>query len=127
MSEVPHILVVDDDRQVVRFLKRALEDSGFTVTATTTGTQALAKLKDPLPDLLILDLNMPEPDGFDLLKTLRGQFPFLRIIVISGYLEGALLKAATLLGAAAALEKPIQAEVLVAKVREVLGSPRTRR
>lgn len=127
MSDAPHILLVDDDRQVVRFLKKTLEDGGYTVTATTTGKEALDTLKEPLPDLLILDLNMPEPDGFDLLKTVRAEFPYLRIIVISGFLEGALLKAATLLGAAASLEKPIKAEALLAKVQEVLGSPRKKR
>lgn len=127
MSEAPHILLVDDDRQVVRYLQMALEKGGYAVTAVTSSKQALASIKEPLPDLLILDLNMPEPDGFDLLKTVRAQFPYLRVLVISGYLEGALLKAATLLGAAASLEKPITAEVLIAKVQEVLESPRTRR
>jgi CheY-like chemotaxis protein len=127
MPVTPHILLVDDDRQVVRYLKLALEQAGYPVTAVTTGRQALDSLKEPLPDLLILDLNMPEPDGFDLLKKVRAQFPYLRIIVISGYLEGALLKAATLLGAAASLEKPVKAEVLVAKIQEVLRSPGTKR
>jgi two-component system response regulator YesN len=74
-----------------------------------------------LPDLLVLDLNMPEPDGFDVLKTERSRFPYLRILVISGYLQGALLEAAKILGAIATLEKPVTAEALVGKVREVLG------
>jgi DNA-binding NarL/FixJ family response regulator len=64
---------------------------------------------------------MPEPDGFDILTTDRSKFPYLRILVISGYLHGALLEAARIFGAIATLEKPIKAEALVGKVREVLG------
>jgi CheY-like chemotaxis protein len=121
MSDASHILLVDDDRQVIRYLKKALEAAGYTVTAVTSGKQALAAIRKRLPDLLILDLNMPEPDGFDLLKSERAKFPYLRVLAISGYLEGALLEAAEVFGANATLEKPIQAGVLVAKVRELLG------
>jgi CheY-like chemotaxis protein len=77
-----NILLVDDDRQVVRYLKRALEEGGYTVIARTSGKEALAAIHERMPDLLILDLNMPEPDGFDLLKTERSKFPYLRILVI---------------------------------------------
>jgi CheY-like chemotaxis protein len=121
MTDPPHILLVDDDGQVVRYLKKALEENGYTVTATTSGKQALALIQERMPDLLILDLNMPEPDGFDLLKAERSKFPYLRILVISGYLHGALLEAAKIFGAIATLEKPVKAGVLVGKVREVLG------
>jgi CheY-like chemotaxis protein len=124
MSDVPQILLVDDDRQVVRYLKKALEEGGYSVTATTSSKQALDSIQEPLPDLLILDLNMPAPDGFEFLKTVRSRFPYLRILVISGYLDGALLEAATLLGAIATLAKPVEPKVLVAKVREVLGRHR---
>jgi CheY-like chemotaxis protein len=117
----PHILLVDDDPHVVRYLRRALEESGYTVTATTSGENGLAMVKERVPDLLILDLNMPEPDGFDLLKIARSQAPTLRILVISGYLKGPLLEAARMVGAVATLEKPVDSEVLVKKVREVLG------
>jgi two-component system sensor histidine kinase/response regulator len=121
MSEPAHILLVDDDRQVVRFLQKVLEKSGYSVTSTTSGKRALAILQERQPDLLILDLNMPEPDGFALLKTMRASFPYLRILAISGYFPEALLEAAKILGAVATLEKPVSAEVLLAKVGEVLG------
>ena len=121
MSDAPHILVVDDDRQVLRYMRNVLEKSGYAVTATTSGKRALAIIQERIPDLLILDLNMPEPDGFDVLKAERSKFPYLRILAVSGYLHGALLEAAELLGAAATLEKPVTADVLAAKVRDVLG------
>jgi len=75
---------------------------------------------DEVADVLA-DLNMPEPDGFDLLRMEHAKFPYLRIIVISGYLEGALLEAAKIFGAVATLQKPVSPADLVAKVREVLA------
>jgi CheY-like chemotaxis protein len=115
------MLLVDDDPQVLTYMQEALEEAGYSLTATTSGTDALASIKERLPDLLILDLNMPEPDGFDILKTVRSQFPDLKILVISGYLTGVLLDAATVVGAIATIEKPFSSEALVAKVREVFG------
>lgn len=124
MSDSPKIVLVDDDRQVVRFLKKVLEDGGYQVTATTSGKQALAGIQSSMPDLLILDLNMPSPDGFELLKAVRAQYPYLRVIAISGFLDGFLLDAAALLGATATLAKPVDAGRLMAKVREVIGGHR---
>ena len=120
MTSSPHIVLVDDDQQVIRYLKRSLEESGYAVTAATSGTDALSLVEERVPDLLILDLNMPDPTGFDILKIERTKFPGLRILVISG-MQQEVLEAANILGAVATLEKPVVAEVLVAKVREVLG------
>ncbi len=117
----PYILLVDDDRQIVRLMKAALEKAGFHVVDTTSGKAAMGIIEQQLPDLLILDLNMPEPDGFDILKIERSQFPYLRILVISGYLKGALLDAAKLVGAFATIQKPFSPEALIVKVRDVLG------
>ena len=121
MSNPPYILIVDDDKQVVRYLREALAGNGYDVTTTTSGKRAIDIVEDRMPDLLILDLNMPEPDGFDLLKLESSRFPYLKILVISGYLQGALLEAARFFGAIATLEKPVTSEALVAKVRELLG------
>jgi len=121
MSDSQHILLVDDDRQVVRYLKKALEAGGYRVTAVTSGRQALAAIRKDMPDLLVLDLNMPKPDGFDLLNTERSKFPYLRIIAISGYFDGVLLEAAKILGAVTTLAKPVTGAAMVGAVRAVLG------
>jgi len=121
VTEAPHILIVDDDEQVVRYMQAALAENGYNVTVTTSGQRALEMIEDCRPDLLILDLNMPGADGFDVLKLERFRTPYLRTIVISGYLQGALLDAAKIFGATATLEKPVTPEALVRKVREVLG------
>lgn len=120
MTPLAHIVVVDDDPQVLQYLKLTLESNGYAVKATISAKQALKLVEDGRPDLLILDLNMPKPDGFEVLKTERARFPGLRILVISGHLHGALLEAASIFGATATLEKPVSEAALMAKVREVL-------
>jgi CheY-like chemotaxis protein len=121
MTEAPLILIVDDDEQVVRYMQATLVENGYNVTATTSGQQALDTIELRRPDLLILDLNMPGPDGFEVLKLGRLRSPYLRTIVISGYLQGALLDAAKICGAIATLQKPVTPDALIWKVREVLG------
>src|SRR5580658_8500069 len=61
MTDAPHILIVDDDEQVVRYMQTTLVENGYNVTATTSGWQALDMIDRRKPDLLILDLNMPGP------------------------------------------------------------------
>jgi len=121
MTDSPNIVIVDDYPQVLKFLSTTLEENGYAVTTATSGMEALALIEPHPPDLLILDLNMPEPDGFDLLKMVHSQFPYLRILVISGYLRGQALAAFRFIGAVATLEKPITPEALASKVREILG------
>jgi DNA-binding NarL/FixJ family response regulator len=75
---------------------------------------------DPV-DLLVLDLSMPEPDGFEMLKVLRATKPDLKILVISGFIQGILLRAAQLVGATATLNKTDAPELLLPTVRDLLG------
>ena len=124
MTALANIVIVDDDQQVVQVLKKTLESNGYSVQGTTSALHAIALIEQGHADLLILDLNMPKPDGFEVLKAERTRFPGLRILVISGYLKGALLEAASILGATATLEKPISPGDLVAKVQDVLGTGR---
>jgi DNA-binding NtrC family response regulator len=124
MTALAKIVIVDDDQQLVQFLKRTLESKGYSVEGTTSPMYAIALVEESHADLLILDLNMPQPDGFEILKAERTRFPGLRILVISGYMKGALLEAASILGATATLEKPFSPDDLVSKVQEVLGTGR---
>lgn len=121
MESVPKILVVDDDEQVLRWMQSTLESNGYDATGTTSAREALATIDANRPDLLILDLNMPEPDGFEVLRSQRARFPGLRIMVVSGHMHGALLEAASILGATATLSKPIDVEELLRKVRDIVG------
>jgi DNA-binding response OmpR family regulator len=120
MKSTPYILLIDDDPQILLMMKRALEKEGYEAIALTSGRAALDSIQERRPDLVILDLSMPEPDGFDILRIERAQRPQLNIVVMSGYLSGALLEVARLLGAIGTIQKPFSAEELVQLVREIL-------
>ncbi len=66
-----HILVVDDERHVVQVVQSMLERKGHTVTAATDGEEALKKIAERLPDLILLDIVMPKLDGATLAQRLR--------------------------------------------------------
>jgi CheY-like chemotaxis protein len=101
----PRILVVDDDPQITRLFQRILERGGYAVTTTASGEKALEAIRREAIQLVVLDLSMPETDGFEVLKVLRSGGPGPKVLVISGFLQGALLHAAELVGAAATLSK----------------------
>src|SRR5579872_3881901 len=120
------ILVVDDDPQILKLFGRILERGGYSVRRVSSGQEVMPVLHAEPCDLVVLDLSMPEPDGFELLKALRAKMPGLRILVISGYLQGKLLKAAELLGATATLPKTDAPQALLETVNRLLqtDSPR---
>ena len=119
------ILVVDDDSAVLKLFGKILQRGGFSVRLTASSQEAGMMLREAPFDLLVLALSMPEAenfDGFDLLKELRVSMPGLPIVVVSGYLQGTLLKAAELLGAKASLSKTEAPTMLLQTVRAILRS-----
>ncbi len=71
MSEGLHVLVVDDEVQIRRFLKISLEANGYTVYENDNGQDALVKTAQLHPDLVILDIGLPDMNGIDVLSRLR--------------------------------------------------------
>jgi CheY-like chemotaxis protein len=115
------ILVVDDDPQVLKYCETVLTELGYSVTSTTSGSAATRLLKERRFDLLILDLSMPDTDGFEILQMVRTQMRELKVLVISGFMQGTLLKAAELVGANATLDKPSTPERLAQAVGKLLA------
>lgn len=117
------ILVVDDDPQVLDLFSRILAEGGYSVRTEKTGKGALRLLEKSGPiELLILDLSMPKPDGFEILKAVRAHRPGLRVLVTSGFLGGPLLKASEFLGATASLAKTDAPKLLLKTVNDLLRS-----
>jgi CheY-like chemotaxis protein len=114
------ILVADDEPGVRSFLRKALEADGNEVIEAADGKQALEEALARQVDLVITDLVMPEQEGIETVRALRQDMPGVGIIAISGAFDGQFLKTAQMLGADAVLAKPVSAELLLAKVSEVL-------
>jgi len=123
----PHILVVDDDFLVRKTVKLHLEREGYRVSLASNGIEAVACLERAAPNVLILDLFMPDMDGFEILRRLHHAARRARILVISGGGSAAhcdYLSMASKLGADSVLKKPFTAPELAAAVEALLPPPR---
>ncbi len=79
------IVVVDDDPSVLEAFQQLLSDSGHRVETLTTGGEALSSCETQLPDLVITDLCMPGISGLELVRTVRGRWPRLPVILMTGH------------------------------------------
>jgi CheY-like chemotaxis protein len=79
-----HLLAIDDDQPILQLMRSVGESCGVTVTATADPEKFLRELKDNPPDLLFLDLVMPQFDGIEVLRTLASDEVGAKIILISG-------------------------------------------
>jgi len=123
MTEVcANILLVDDDRQARMKLTRDLEGQGHTVNAVDGGRSALETLATEMFDLILLDILMPEMDGFELLRRLKAdaKLSAIPVIVVSSLEDAESAEKSKQLGAQAYISKPVDAGVLNAHVVECL-------
>ncbi len=118
-----NILLVDDDRQTRLKLTRILESQGHTVNAVDSGRAALETLAAELFDVILLDILMPEMDGFEVLQTLKAdtRLSNIPVIVISAVEDVQSEEKCMQLGAQAYLSKPVDADLLNSRVVECLG------
>jgi DNA-binding response OmpR family regulator len=113
------ILVVDDERRMVGFIRLNLEQDGFEVIEAYNGTQALNRLRDSLPDLILLDVMMPDIDGFEVLRTIR-EISQVPVIMLTAKGEEDDKVKGLELGADDYVTKPFSPRELVSRVKAVL-------
>jgi len=119
------ILVVDDDPPVVELVREVLTRAGFSVSTAADGPACLRKVTEETPDLIVLDINMPDMDGFTVLRKLRERpatkdLPVILLTVREGH--GDVLQG-WLAGANLYMSKPCSPTELVAAVRQMLEAP----
>jgi len=117
------ILLLEDDPAIRMVIRRFLELSAYTVLDAATPRQALelaANVERPI-DLLLTDVVLPEMSGRELAERLAAQRPGLLVLYMSGYTDDAIVHQGRLEPDTAFLQKPFAPEVLLRRVREVLG------
>ncbi len=112
------ILVVDDEERMVRFIRMNLEHDGFQVMEAFNGKQAIDKLRDT-PDLVLLDVMMPDIDGFEVLETIR-EVSSVPVIMLTARGEEDDRVRGLELGADDYITKPFSPRELVGRVKAVL-------
>lgn len=124
------ILVVDDDAAVRDSIATILRLDGHELIEAANGRQCETEIRQRVPDLVVLDIFMPERDGLETIRSVRRTHPHLKILAISGTTEGQLERALAFaheFGADAELHKPFPPDALRAMVRSLLSVPRSER
>ena len=119
------ILLVDDDQLLVRMYQRKLENDGYEVAVADDGDVALQKIKEFIPDLILLDIMMPKMNGYEVLKNLKASETTKNIPVILltnvGSSDEDIQKGMDLGAVAYLVKAGNRPDVIVSKVKEILG------
>jgi DNA-binding response OmpR family regulator len=116
------VLVVEDDSSIAELLKIVLERQGFIVKIAGTCETATKSLEDAMPDLVLLDLMLPDGHGLDLLRWLRDDVgSAVPVVVLTAFRQEEKALRAFELGAADFISKPFRPRELVARIQRVLS------
>jgi two-component system response regulator AtoC len=114
------ILVADDDSSIRSLLKQLLSDEGYAVVEATTGTEVVEKVKDTNPDLVIMDVRMPELDGIEALSKLRISSPKTSVLIMTAFGSSNNAIKAMELGAFDYITKPFELDKISHTVKRVI-------
>ncbi|MBF2049908.1 MAG: response regulator [Leptolyngbya sp. IPPAS B-1204] len=123
VSEASRILVIDDIEDNAFLLQTLLESEGYRVEVASSGPVGLSLIETTPPDLVLLDVMMPEMNGFEVVQRIRQNpnLPFIPILLISGHAEDASAQIAGI-RVDGFVSKPIDFEELLSRVRAILQS-----
>jgi len=117
------VLIVDDDKAFRDLLRYELERGGYRkLYEAADGEEALDVVAGHHVDLMLLDLRMPRLEGEVVLQFIKDNYPKIRVIVLTGYMEGSVKRNVLRLGADGYLEKPYDSAELLASVGGMLGN-----
>jgi two-component system OmpR family response regulator len=119
-DKIPHVLVVDDEPNIRELVQVALKFHGCTVTTAANGTEALRQVEAARPDLVVLDVVLPDLTGFEVCRRLRGAGNEVPVIFLTARDTSSDTVTGLALGGDDYVTKPFSVEALVARVRAVL-------
>lgn len=121
------LLLVDDERDTNDALKMFLELKGFTVRVAYSGQEGVAAVRETVPDLVLLDLQMPGMDGWQALKQMKQLAPHVRVVIVTGSVpDRGLEELALQEGAIGIITKPIQVDELTPKIQSFIDGGQSR-
>ncbi|MBN2061216.1 MAG: response regulator [Deltaproteobacteria bacterium] len=115
------ILVVDDEKIILDSCKLILTASGFDVVLAKSADSALKVLETQTPDILLMDVKMPDRDGISLMGELKERFPKIPIVIMSGYMTQEVISESVKKGAIQVIAKPFTPDELVEVIQEVIS------
>jgi CheY-like chemotaxis protein len=118
------ILIVDDDEQATKLLERVLAIKGHEATSLNDSAETIQVVNSAVPDLILLDLMMPEPNGFEVCKMLRAdpKYAKIPIVIITAMDDSASKENAYAAGANDYLTKPFRIDALAQAIDDLIGN-----
>lgn len=113
-------LIVDDEQDVVDNVKELFELRNYSVITATSGTEALELVKKESPNIIILDIRMPDISGMEVLKEVKKNYPKTRVIMLTGVEDEETKDKAMSLGASGYLTKPYSFSELIEMSRKLI-------
>ncbi|MFT5682763.1 MAG: two-component system cell cycle sensor histidine kinase/response regulator CckA, partial [Myxococcota bacterium] len=113
------VLVIDDEPTVLELVDRALGMKGYEVLLASSGAEGMAMLSDVVPDVVLLDMSMPEMSGLEVMAAIREQHPQLPVILTSGHPQSEAVQLAD-----GFLHKPYRLSTLASTIAAAISSPR---
>lgn len=123
MSHRVRVLVVDDDANVRDLIRVRLDQAGYDVHTARTGIEAISRIGELDPSAMVLDINMPEMDGFGVLAAMKQEGRSLPVLVLTARHAGDDVRRAIGLGAKDYLTKPFSEAQLLARVARLMRRP----
>jgi CheY-like chemotaxis protein len=122
VQSAPTVLLVEDDDQVRAFIRSLLSQAGYRVVEASTGAEGLKKAEEIgyQVDLLLTDMLLPELSGFDMAEQIMRRRPGLKILFVTGYVEGDIVQRCIAELGASFLDKPFAPAVLLQRVRDMV-------
>ncbi len=117
---MPRVLIVDDEAGIVQEIKEFLIEEGYeayTADSAKTGLQIIEELK---PDVVLVDVKLPDASGIDLLRACKEKSPHTKVIMVTGYVDQHIMDEAEALGRDAFLQKPFDLIRIVEEIRRLL-------
>lgn len=114
-----NVLIVEDDEDTAEVIETLLHDAGYLTTIADSGEQALQEMAGALPDLVVLDINLPDINGLEILRTVRAN-SYIPMMVVSGFGKERDRVVALEAGADDYISKPFSPEELIARVKALL-------
>jgi DNA-binding NtrC family response regulator len=115
------LLVIDDESGIVEEIKAFFEEEGFQVFTAESGEEGIQVLKREKPDVMLLDMKLPDMSGLLVLKICKETSPLTKVIVNTGYVDQSLIDQAEELGRDVFLQKPFDLHLLKREVDRLLG------
>jgi two-component system nitrogen regulation response regulator NtrX len=117
----PSVMIVDDEPFILKSLSGILSDEGFEIFTASNGYEALKRIEQEAPDLVLLDIWMPGLDGIETLKEIKKSNPVIQVIIITGHGSIETAVSATKLGAFDLIEKPLSIDKVIVAINRALN------